>query len=497
MRVPALFNHAILLFLLASISSLAHAGPLRLDVQVGSYVYDGAEFYYSVQVRKENVGDGISYSGPFTVRSYLPEGMTFISGDETGRWNCTIIGPDSRELVCTRDVILTDSQPALSYLSIRAYTDIDMPLAPAEITTTISSAQLPLPPTLICAPSPSTSSCATSSAAVLESKVEIIGWGAGYTIPVWTWPAVIEAGTLQNIISVNMRNTGFGSVPTMLKVKFPLGVTYSGVISGIPPSGCSTTMQVDGQLLTCIISMGQDWFGFASIRTDFAADVAVPGPVYIHAAIGNALVPPPTDCVANPAQRSCGRLAVITRPPSAAYLRFRAPDVQHAQPYFTIGQDNGPVVVNFRNIGDGVAANTALQIKLPRGFAYTQTYSAMPSLICSTSGTLANGQLLTCQGGPMGPGSDGYVSFGVHLDPTLTERPGPAPMVGAIDASNPANTTLLAACASDPNQINCFWHEIPTFEPCALQYGMDGIYCNAFEELHSPIVAGAENEVGH
>lgn len=137
-------------------------------------------------------------------------------------------------------------------------------------------------------------------------------------------------------------------------------------------------------------------------------------------------------------------------------------------------------------LGDGVAANTAVQIKLPRGFAYTQTYSAIPALTCTTSGSLANGQLLTCQGASMAAGSTGYVSFGVYLDPALTESPGPVPLVDAIDSSNPANTTLLAACASDPNQINCFWHEIQTCAPCALQYGMDGIFCDAFEELGVP-----------
>ena len=90
--------------------------------------------------------------------------------------------------------------------------------------------------------------------------------------------------------------------------------------------------------------MYQGQTGFASIRTDFAPDIAVPGPLYIHAAIGNTLAPPPTDCVANPVQSGCGRLAVNTRPPSAAYLRFNDPDAQHSPAYFTIGQDNGPVV---------------------------------------------------------------------------------------------------------------------------------------------------------
>src|SRR5690606_21301656 len=226
--------------------------------------------------------------------------------------------------------------------------------------------------------------------------------------------------------------------------------------------------------------------GFTSMRVDFAPDVVVPGPLYLHAAIGNDQVAPPTTCVSDPHQRGCGRLAVNTRPPSAAYLRFDPPAGEHSPSYFTSGQDNGPVVVRFRNIGDGTAANTALQIKLPRGFIHTQTFSAIPALTCTASGAPDVGKLLTCQGAAMAPGSTGYVSFGVYLDPTLTETPGPLPMVGAIDTSNPANTTLLASCASNPNQANCFWHEIPTFAPCALQYGVDGIFCDPFENLDLP-----------
>lgn len=495
MRAQASFNRLLLLVLLASVSSLANAGPLHLDVQMPS-AYTGTEFSYVVQVRKENIGDGLVYSGTFTVHSTLPEGMSFIYGG-VGGWNCTISGVDSRDLTCTKDATLTDTNYNMSILSITAYTAIDMPLAATEITTTISSAQVPLPPVLICAPSPSTSGCATVNPIVQESKIEIVGWGSGNAFPIWTWPTVIEAGTQSNIIPVYMLNTGFGpsNTPAILKVKFPPGVTYSGFTSGIPAWTCSAAMEIDGQLLTCTVPyMASGQLGFASIRTDFAPDIAVPGPSYFHAAIGNDEIEPPTTCAADPAQRGCGRLAVNTRPPSAAYLRFNNPDVQHSPVYFTVGQDNGPVIVNFRNIGDGVAANTAVQIKLPRGFAYTQTYSAIPSLVCTTSGTLANGQLLTCQGASMAPGSTGHVSFGVNLDPTLTETPGPVPLVGAIDTSNPANTTLLASCASDPDQINCFWHEIPTFAPCALQHGMDGIYCDSFEELGLSNRPGAPQE---
>ena len=487
MRAPACFSRFLLLAFLAGISSLAQAGPLRLEVQMPS-TYTGTEFSFIAQVRKENIGDGLVYSGMFTLHSTLPEGMRFLYGG-VGGWTCTVGGVDSRELTCTKTTTLTDTNYQMSVVSITAETDIDMPLAAVEISTTISSAQVPLPPVLVCAPSPSTSGCATVNPTVQESKIEILGWGSGNSNPVETWPNVIEAGTLQQVIPVYMVNTGFGpsNTPATLKVKMPMGVTYSGIVSGIPSWTCSAAMEVDGELLTCTVPyMVSGQTGFTSMRVDFAPDVVVPGPLYLHAAIGNDQVAPPTTCVSDPHQHGCGRLAVNTRPPSAAYLRFDTPDVEHSPSYFTSGQDNGPVVVRFRNIGDGTAANTALQIKLPRGFIHTQTFSAIPALTCTASGAPDVGKLLTCQGAAMAPGSTGYVSFGVYLDPTLTETPGPLPMVGAIDTSNPANTTLLASCASDPNQANCFWHEIPTFAPCALQYGVDGIFCDPFENLDLP-----------
>lgn len=131
---------------------------------------------------------------------------------------------------------------------------------------------------------------------------------------------MIEAGTLQNLIIVDVKNTGFGAAntPGILKVKFPLGVTYSGFTSGIPAWACSAAMEVDGQMPTCTAPIYNGQAGFASIHTDFAPDIAVPGPLYFYAAIGNVLVPPPTNCAANPSQRSCRRLTVNTRPPSAA-----------------------------------------------------------------------------------------------------------------------------------------------------------------------------------
>ena len=475
----------ILMALLAGVPSLSHSAGLSLNLQMPE-VSTGTQFNFGATITKTPLGDGLVYTGPFTLHVTLPEGMSMISGGG-GNWSCNVQLPDSRGIVCVSTGTLSDPVWGLNFLSLKGYTNIDMPLGPTTISATLSSPDFPLPPSPACVPSPSTSGCATISPAVAESSIVITGWGNN-GIPVSTWPAVLEANSTQNSLVVDVRNFGFGAsnTPVTLKIKFPQGATFASA-SGLPSWACSAQMEADGELLTCTVpAMFPDQSGYLTFRVNLAADIAVPGPLYFHAAIGNNVVPPPTTCVGDPAQRGCGRLAVNTRAPSAAFLRFSDPDVEHAPAYFTVGQDNGPILVHFSNIGDGLAMNTALQIKLPRGFAYTQNHTSLPAMVCTSSGTLADGPLLTCQGAGLPPGTSGYISFGVHLDPTLTERPGPVPMVGAIDTSNPANTTLLAACASDPNQINCFWHEIPTFAPCALQHGMDGIYCDGFERLDVP-----------
>src|SRR5690606_40300228 len=123
----------------------------------------------------------------------------------------------------------------------------------------------------------------------------------------------LEAGSLQQGIPVCVVNAGFGpsNTPATLKVQMHIGVTYSGIVSGIPSWTCSAAMEVDGELLTCTVPyMVSGQTGFTSMRVDFAPDVVVPGPLYLHAAIGNDQVAPPTTCVSDPHQRGCGRLAV-------------------------------------------------------------------------------------------------------------------------------------------------------------------------------------------
>ena len=81
--------------------------------------------------------------------------------------------------------------------------------------------------------------------------------------------------------------------------------------------------------------------------------------------------------------------------------------------------------------------------------------------------------------------TNGFINFDVALS-YLAAAPGPLVIVGGIDAANPATTATLAACTADPNHAHCFWHEIPSFAPCAAQYGDDGVYCDSFDTTIAP-----------
>jgi hypothetical protein len=169
-----------------------------------------------------------------------------------------------------------------------------------------------------------------------------------------------------------------------------------------------------------------------------------------------------------------------TRAPRAAHLVFDEPAVEHSPAVVELGSKDGYLQLRFRNAGDGLAQATSLFVQLPPGLHYTQTYASLPAMACSMAGETPDGELLACTGAGLPEGFSGFISFGVRADET-TEWPGPVVLLGAIDASSPPSDAALDVCAIDPQPGHCAWHEIPTFAPCALQYGADGVYCDGFE----------------
>jgi len=210
--------------------------------------------------------------------------------------------------------------------------------------------------------------------------------------------------------------------------------------------------------------------------------VPVPGPVFLHAAIGNNVVSAPTTCVADPYQARCARLQMPTRSPRVADLRFVEPRLEHAPEWFEAGTSTNSLTARFRNVGEADATATTVSFALPPGFGYNATINSIPAFTCTTTGSITTGQRLFCTGAGLPSTFSGFLS--IRLTVTVdAERPGPVPVLAAIDSSTPPSTAMLEACALDPSQPPCAWHEIPVWASCATVQGLDTLFCDGFEDL--------------
>ncbi len=140
--------------------------------------------------------------------------------------------------------------------------------------------------------------------------------------------------------------------------------------------------------------------------------------------LGHNVVAPPTMCVADPAQPGCGRLQLPTRGPRVADLQFRNQRLTHSPAWFDVGAATNTLLATFRNTGEGNAAATSLMFALPVGFAFGQVMQSTPSVSCTTQGTPATVQRVTCSGAGLPSGALGALSMRVALD-LSAERPGP------------------------------------------------------------------------
>mgnify|MGYP000886904521 CR=1 FL=1 len=326
---------------------------------------------------------------------------------------------------------------------------------------------------------------ATDTTAGGAAAITISHWGS---VPgaVVTWPGAPLAAGSTEVVMIGLQNSGYGedNSPVTLVVDLPVGVTYRHIVNAIPGFNCTAQMQGDHQVVTCTTSYlydGQN--GFITLAFDAALDIAVPGPLAFHAAIGNDVQAPPSDCVADPHQTGCGRLTWATQAPLVAQPVFI--ESHHAPDHFPIGQA-GEISLAFTNASSASATATTIALRLPAGFAF-QTPSSTPALSCSVDGAAATGQIVTCQGAGLPAGMSGILVFHPMVG-AETEVPGPVVVLAAIDQSNPPSTATLFACADDPSPSYCRWHEIPTYAPCASQYA-DGIYCDGFEPLLAPEAA--------
>jgi len=338
----------------------ALAAGLRLSVGPVPTIYSGTTYYISAGIEKEDRNDGIVHHAPFTFRTTLPPGVEYTGFN--GGWTCSTPPGNLRDVTC---VYLTDLNffiPGSSYLQINANVAANVTPGPVNVVATLESSEVPLPQNPVCGASPSVTGCATVVTNYVQSQLRISDWGynngtvTNGPVAVWTG-GPFEAGTTQNIVVLNLANLGYGptNTPVTVNVDLPAGLTFSSG-AGSPPFTCATQTPVTR--VRCTTPYLID-YGFISLRLDVAPNVAVPGPLYVHASVANNVQAAPADCVTTPLQTGCGRLQIPTRAPRVPTLV--GDSITHSPATFTLGQEAGPVIVSYRNIGEGNAGAPALR----------------------------------------------------------------------------------------------------------------------------------------
>ena len=477
------------LLLLGQVAAVSAAG-LRLYVWPTPPIYSGTSYSFGVSLEKQDRNDGIVHTAPFTFRTTLPPGVDYI-GSQGSSWQCSAGGANLRDITCTYNTDLNFPMPQSASLGINAMVAASVVPGPVNLVGTIQNAQVPLPPNPICTASPSDSGCVSAATSYVSSRVVITGWGFNSgsvtTGPVAVWSgAPFEAGT-QNILMLDTSNTGYGMVntPVAVDVWLPTGFAFAGLHTGSPTWTCAA--QVAAGHVRCTTQYMYDTqTGFISLRVNVANDVAVPGPLFVHAAISNNVQAAPADCVATPLQQGCARLQVPTRIPRVAVLV--SDGISHSPQTYTLGQEQGPLVVGYRNIGEAAASNSRVYIQLPPQIEFLGLYSSSPNATCAVQGALASGQIVTCSSSGLGaaPFHLGSLSLRVFAH-AAAASPGPLNVLVAVEqAAVPNATALLQSCAANPAQSFCAVHAIATFFPCALQFGAEGIFCDGLQPFVRP-----------
>jgi hypothetical protein len=483
-------RRAVIVFIaLAALSAIvpASAAGLRLTIWPTPPVYSGTAYYFGVGIEKVDRNDGITHTAPFTFRTTLPPGVEYTGWN--GSWTCSTPPNDLRDVTCVYNTDLHYWIPGSGSLQINARVAPSVTPGPVTFTGTITNAQTPLPPTPTCATSPSTTGCATSASNYVASQVRIADWGysngtvTNGPVAVWTG-GPFEAGT-QGMIVLGTMNTGYGqtNTPVVLEVTLPTGLSYAGIMAANPGFTCAP--QTPPTRVRCTTPYFYDTlYAFLSMRVDIASNIAVPGPLYVHASISNDVQAPPADCVGTPLQTGCGRLQIPTRTPRVATIVGDA--ITHSPSTFMLGQEQGPIVVSYRNVGEATSGQMTFWTQLPPHFEFLGTLASNPAATCAAQGTIAAGHIVRCTVAAVGTGTfgSGFVSLRVFAH-RQASSPGPLPVVAAFDLANPSNAAILASCVANPAQAFCASDAIPTQFLCAMQFE-DGVFCDGFQPFVRP-----------
>lgn len=404
--------------------------------------------------------------GPFTVRITLPEKVSY-AGSSGGGSPCSAAG---QLVTCTVNATLTDWMWGTSGVGVWIDTASDLPVpGTSALRVTVESAQRPLPPSPVCAASGNTSQCLQINVAHRQSQVV-------FAQSFWQHFGVWEAGTVQTF-TAGWRNTGYSQNNGTVTARFllPPGVTYSHHGGNIPWVCNAAAPDASGQLLTCTFAYFYDgmteYYNNINVHVNVSESVAIPGPISISGTISNAQQPAPDIALCDDAQPppGCGYYTgIMTRPKRRSQLDIV--EMEHSPAMFS-QQVEGLLAIDFRNIGDGAAGAMTLEVAAPAGFVYDRVSGATPAGTCMASGSVAAGQLITCQF-PQGLPETFNGSITLVFDVTGGAAPTSIALAAIGDSTRPGPT--LEACAADPDAIGCGEHGIAV-DPW--------IFCNGFEAL--------------
>lgn len=476
-------RRAVLLLLVAlallSATARAEMASLWLIVQspTASGTFGSTAPTNQFDLRMVNIS-GASLTAPITVRTTLPEGISFrqtISPDIT----CTA-APTPRDITCVRNTAMANGAQQNFRFVFDVAPDFAL-IGPDAVVfdASVENAQFPLPMPLVC----------ETGTGVLTQCARRINTGVQSQVSVSNL-TVLNDDTLTQNASEQMRvridNAGYNNLngPMTLRIHWPTGVsfvsrpagqlyTFNCSAAGVNPTVCTTSASVNGTFdLLINVSVG--------------ADIAIPGPVRIWTEIGNNTpqpIPSAPDCAININQLGCFEKFFNSTATPSPLLEITG--MTHTPATLPIQTNAGQFEVTYRNSGSAASGNFFVSAQLPPGFSYHSlvTGSGFPLTACTASGTAASGQLVRCNrsaGLPLNGSGSGIIR--VSIGSGLLSRANVSNTVVtaiATAADDTANPNLLVDCAGTPEAAHCEHHDLPALGVCGTY--LEDIYCNGYE----------------
>lgn len=421
-----------------------------------------------------------------TMTMTIPSGLTY-AGWDGALWSCVA---NNQDVTCTSNATL----PVFPDLSgvLQVYTDVSSAVAAGTAVSfnlRWSTPTFPGNPGGTCT---FANQCRPVGNTIRQSRLT----NALSTSPLGSSPWTPGAERVLNFpISGTGYNQNNGEVTSTIYL--PPKVTFVGADpQGSNPLPVCTAgpITASGQAVTCtsttLTNIPTDPVGSAGVflRVALAADLPAPASIQIKATSGIAEQPQraPGSCVGSPLPDGCAVLNISTSValvPRMIFNRSLLPAVgMSITPLNIDWASPQPAVLRleYRNIGTAASSTSRLHLQLPSGLAYQGINSSSPAATCSASGSVAIGQLLSCQAAGLAINASGSLRVNVLPETSIGDLSHVLAGVNA-DAAMSAESQL-DACVLEPSREDCAMLEVaPTFVACGGRFGASGIFCNGYE----------------